>query len=117
MIDWLPHLNKIYLCEVTIGKGLINLCNTNYILLEVGLASHDCLSPEVGLGRIVTASPARGWPRASRDYVSRPRLASRAVTVSRPRLASGESRLCLPPEVGLKRAMTASHARGWPHEP
>jgi hypothetical protein len=61
MIDWLPHLNKIYLCEVTIGNKLINLCNTNY-LPEVGLTSRDCLLPEVGLKRAVTASPG-GWPR------------------------------------------------------
>jgi hypothetical protein len=31
--------------------------------------------PEVGIGRVVIASPAWGWPRASRDCVSRPGLA------------------------------------------
>jgi hypothetical protein len=33
-------------------------------------------SVEVGLRRVVTASPARGRPHAGRDCVSRPRLAS-----------------------------------------
>jgi hypothetical protein len=32
MVDWLPHLNMIYLCEVTVGNRLINLCNTNYLV-------------------------------------------------------------------------------------
>jgi hypothetical protein len=56
---------------------------------EVTLESCLRLSPEVSLGRVMTAyhprygvgrmvivSPARGWPRASRDYLSRPRLVS-----------------------------------------
>jgi hypothetical protein len=44
---------------------------------EVGLGRVVTASPAlVGLGRVVTASPARGWPRASRDCVSRLGLAS-----------------------------------------
>jgi hypothetical protein len=62
-------------------------------------ATHDRLPPRVGLGRVmtasptprdglgrvvtaspvervVTASPAQGWPQASRDYVSHLGLAS-----------------------------------------
>jgi hypothetical protein len=52
------------------------------------------LLPEVGLGRVVTASPVRGWPRASH------------YGVSCPGSASGESLLRLSPEVGLGRVMT-----------
>jgi hypothetical protein len=58
------------------------------------------------LGRVLFASPVRGWsrashdcgrPRASRDYFSRPRMASgESDYVSRPRMASGESKLRLP---------------------
>jgi hypothetical protein len=34
------------------------------------------LSPEVGLEWVLTASLARGWPRASRDFISRLGVAS-----------------------------------------
>jgi hypothetical protein len=54
----------------------------------------------VGLRRVVTASPARGWPGASRE------------SVSRSVLASGEAWLRLPPKVGLGRVVTASPTRG-----
>jgi hypothetical protein len=42
-----------------------------------------CFSPEASLGRVVTASPARDWPRASRELG--PSLGAglgRVVTVS-----------------------------------
>jgi hypothetical protein len=38
--------------------------------------SRLCFPLGGGLGRAVTLSLARGWPRASYDYVSRPRVAS-----------------------------------------
>jgi hypothetical protein len=31
---------------------------------------------KVSLGRVGTASPIRGWPRASQNYISCPKLAS-----------------------------------------
>jgi hypothetical protein len=43
----------------------------------------------LGLGSVVTASPVGGWPRASRD------------SLSRPRMASGESWLLVPLRLGL----------------
>jgi hypothetical protein len=103
-----------------------------------GLASGEpwlCLLPEVGLGRVVIVSPARGWPRASRDCISRlgpcwvgrwvggvghlpehyprcPRASQRCTAC--PGLASGESWLDLPFEVGLGWGVTASPSRRWP---
>jgi hypothetical protein len=48
-----------------------------HCLSEVGLRRAVMVSaPEVGLERVVTASATWGWPRASRDRVSRPRLTS-----------------------------------------
>jgi hypothetical protein len=38
--------------------------------------SKMCCFSGVDLGRVVTTSPARDWPRASCDCVSRPRLTS-----------------------------------------
>jgi hypothetical protein len=39
--------------------------------------SRECVfPPEVGLEHAVTAFPVQGWPHASHDCVSRPRLAS-----------------------------------------
>jgi hypothetical protein len=32
MVEWVPHLNKIYLCEVIVGNKFINLYNTNYLV-------------------------------------------------------------------------------------
>jgi hypothetical protein len=56
-----------------------------------------CLPPKVGLlGRDKTASPIRGWPRAIRNYVSYPEL------------ASGEMELHLLSDVGLGRDRIAS---------
>jgi hypothetical protein len=51
--------------------------------------------PEDGLGRVVTACLAEGWPRASRDCLSCPRM------------APGESLLPVPPVDGLRRVVTA----------
>jgi hypothetical protein len=66
-----------------------------------GKSEVRCLS-RVGLGRVVTASPAWGWPRASCDYVSLPGL------------TSGKSWLHISPGVGLGRVVTASLGQGWP---
>jgi hypothetical protein len=62
-----------------------------------------CLSPEGGLGRVVTASPTRGWPWASHDYLS-PRGWPQVNRdcLSHPSFPSGESLLPFPP--GLPRA-------------
>jgi hypothetical protein len=54
------------------------------------------------LGQVRNVLLIRGWPRASRDCVSRPWV------------ASGESWLHLPPGVGFGWAVTVSPARGWP---
>jgi hypothetical protein len=87
-------------------------------------------------------APTQGWPGASRDCLSRPRLVSgeseqripfevglrRVGTtspvwgwsrasrncISHPRLASGKSELHLPSEVCLERVGTASPIQGWP---
>jgi hypothetical protein len=47
-------------------------------------------------------SPARGWPRASRDCISHSGL------------ALCDSLQSLPPENGLKRVVTTYPAGGWP---
>jgi hypothetical protein len=79
-------------------------------------ASRDCISRprlasgeswlhlplKVGLGRVVTTSPAQSWPRASQN------------SVSCLRLASGESEQCLPFEVGHGWARTVSPIWCWP---
>jgi hypothetical protein len=70
------------------------------LLPEVGLASRDCLPPRVGLGRVMSVFPARGWPRARRDFDSYPRL------------ASGEALLHIPSEGGLGRCVKTSPDRG-----
>jgi hypothetical protein len=62
------------------------------------------------LGRVRTTSLARDWSRASRDC-GRSR-ASRDY-VSRPRLVSGESELHLSFEVGLGRVGAMSPVLGW----
>jgi hypothetical protein len=53
------------------------------------------------LGRVGNVLLVRGWLRTSRDWVSHPS-----------RLVSDESRLRLPPEVGLGRVVTDCPARG-----
>jgi hypothetical protein len=50
---------------------------------------------EDGLGRVVTACLAGGWPRPSLDCLSRPRM------------APGESLLPVLPADGLRRVVTA----------
>jgi hypothetical protein len=64
--------------------------------------SVSTLTPEVSLGRVVIASLARDWPRASFDCFSRqswPWASRNCVSYSR--LASGEPEQCLTSEVGL----------------
>jgi hypothetical protein len=51
--------------------------------------------PEDGLGQVVTACLAGGWPRASHDCLSCPRM------------APGKSLLHVPPVDGLRRVVTA----------
>jgi hypothetical protein len=71
-------------------------------LSKVGIGQVVTASPtEVGLGWIRTASAVWGWPRASQN------------SVSRPRLALGELEQCLSSKVGLERVGTASPVRGW----
>jgi hypothetical protein len=102
----------------------------------------SALLPEVSLGRVATASPARGWPLASRDYFSHrswpqgsrdcfssPKVGlgqdrttslvrgwpwARQNNVSHLRLASGETKQRLPSEVGLGRDGTTFSVRGCP---
>jgi hypothetical protein len=96
-----------------------------------------CLPPRVSLGRVVSASPARGWPLASHDCVSRPGLASSeswlrllpgvglgrvltafpvgwVVTTFPARVGLSEPWLHLLPRVGLRQAVTTSPSRWWP---
>lgn len=57
---------------------------------------------EVGLGRVMTASPVRGRPRASRDGISCPELASgESKQRLPPRADLDESEQCLPSKAGL----------------
>jgi hypothetical protein len=73
----------------------------------------------VGLGRIVAASPAQGWPGSSRDYVSclyTCRVGQRSWTPSGASLEmpSGELEMRCLYGVSHGRAVTASPAYGWP---
>jgi hypothetical protein len=67
--------------------------------LELGLGRVVTVSPAWGgLGWVLTAYPTRGWPEASRDNISHLGL------------ASSESWLSLPPEIDLEQVVTASPA-------
>jgi hypothetical protein len=99
-----------YLSRLASGKSCLRLS------LIVGNATRDRVSrprlasdkaclrlpSKVGLGRGLTASPARSWSWASRDCFSRPRL------------ALGEAWLRIPPVVGLGRGVAACPVQGWP---
>lgn len=57
---------------------------------------------EVGLRRVMTASPVRGRPQASRDGISCPELAlGESEQRLPPRAGLGESEQRLPSEAGL----------------
>jgi hypothetical protein len=80
-----------YLARLT-GSSLSSLVAVRgHALLGKSLGGH-----QADLRRVATASPIRSWPRASRECVSRPRL------------ASDETELHLPAEVGLGRDGTTS---------
>jgi hypothetical protein len=72
-------------------------------LIQLGCGLRACLSRQV-IKRPMEhlCTPARGQPQASRDCISRPRL------------ASGELLLLLPPRAGLGQDGTTSPVRGWP---
>jgi hypothetical protein len=72
------------------------------------------LLSEVGLERDETKSPVRGWPRARRNNVSRPRLASGETEHVPPRASLSEMEQRLPSKVSLGRDGTTSPVRGWP---
>jgi hypothetical protein len=98
---WYWATNITMICKICVAT-IINIVKQLHVLLP--LASGEswlCHPPRVGLGRVVTAFPARGRPRASRDWISRPRL------------ASDELWLRLPPKVGLGQVVTVSPTRGW----
>jgi hypothetical protein len=73
--------------------------------------SVSALPPEVSLGRVATAFPARGWPRASCDCFYHAELASgESKHRLPPRASSDESEQCLSSEVDLGRVGMASPA-------
>jgi hypothetical protein len=78
---------------VTRGHALLGKSSRG---LSSGSWSVSALPSEVSLGRVMIASLAWGWPWASKNCISRSRL------------ASGETKQCLPSEVGLGRDGTAS---------
>jgi hypothetical protein len=98
--------NITMICKIHVAN-IINITQITPIIVG---ASPEMPSSEskmrflsgVGLGRVVTASSTRGWPRVSCDCVFHPRL------------SSGESWLHLPPGLGLGRVLSLSPARGWP---
>jgi hypothetical protein len=79
-----------------------------------GPQSVFALTPDVSLGQVAIASPAQGWPRASRDcFLAQRWLRASRDFFSRPRLVSGEVKQCRPSRDGFRRVVVASPARSW----
>jgi hypothetical protein len=107
----------VRLIEFVDGELISRSASQSWSLARLALGeSWLCIPPGVGLERVMTASPTRGWPRESHDCISRLGLASGKLfwLLLPPEVASDESWLLLPPGVGLGRVMTTSPAWGWP---